>query len=73
MSTLPFLHAVSFLPILLSTVSTQGTGNVFLYERSISECHKDVKISGVQMPYHYTGTYVTFGIYQNYFAWVFVH
>ena len=26
------------------------------------------------MPYYYTGTYVTFGIYQNYFAWVlFVH
>ena len=57
MWTLPFLHAVSFLLILLSTVSTQGTGNVFLYERSISEYHKDVKISGVQMPYHYTGTY----------------
>ena len=51
MWTLPFLHAVSFLPILLSTVSTQGTGNVFLYERSISEYHKDVKISRVQMPY----------------------
>ena len=47
--TLPFLHAVSFLPILLSTVSTQGTGNVFLYERSISEYHKDVKNSGVQV------------------------
>ena len=35
MWTLPFLHAVSFLPILLSTVSTQGTGNVFLYEQSV--------------------------------------
>ena len=56
MRTLPFLHAViSFLPILLSTVSTQGTGNVFLYERSISEYHKDVKISRVQMPYYYSG------------------
>ena len=69
-----FACCIFFAVITLNSLNPGGTGNVFMYDRSISEYHKDVKISGVQMPYYYTGTYVTFGIYQNYFAWVlFVH